>query len=203
MSAPNVAQIMFRNVVLWFAPLGTTRIADTTAYGTTWPSPWNRFGFTKDGLAVQYDRDELEIEVQEVMGPVKRIAIGEKCTFGTRLAEVAPGYMYITTSSGIISSVPAAVGQPARSTLTMGGQGALREHMWGFEGCYRDAAGTEFPMRWYIWKGTSKVTDKLVWERKGSPGIAFEIAAMPDHAKAVGQQLFQWDMITAAALPAP
>ena len=55
----------------------------------------------------------------------------------------------------------AAAGVHGKDELVVGGENAVDEYAWGFEGTYVDAAGVSFPARLFVYKGNAKAAGEI------------------------------------------
>lgn len=204
MAAPVVANILYGPAVIWFKVVDSSfnpATLDTTGPTSDLPSPWVRYGFTEGPTAFKYNREEKSVMTNEHLSAVARFATMEEGTFTFTLKEPNPGVFNLaagleyTTSTGAASA-----GVPAFEQFTVGGQPELAEHMWCLSSTYRNAAGVALPVRLYIWRGTSRVTDGLAWEREETPKLVVEVSALVDINRQLSQRLFAYRKVTAPAL---
>lgn len=205
MGNPVVTNIILGGAVVWKAPYGEANPDETTiAYGAAWGGNWERIGLTKAPLVAAYSYDEMEVEVEEELSPVDRLRIKEMLSLETTLAELTAEYLAL--ANGVdpttkVTTTAAGVGQVGYEETKLGGQAELKKWAWGFEGRYVDSAGAEFPVRFFIHKGTAKLNGNLEFSQKsgGYPGIPFQINALADPSKSAGEKLFIFQRVTAAA----
>ena len=73
MANPVVAQIIKSGAWLYNAPTGEANPDETSvAYGAAWGGNWVRTGYTKVALTADYESEEMDVEVEEELGPVRR-----------------------------------------------------------------------------------------------------------------------------------
>ena len=203
MAAPVVANILYGPAVIWFKAVDSSfnpATLDTTG-PTSDLSGWERYGFTEGPTAFKYNRTEKSVMTNEHLSAVARFATMEEGTFTFTLKEPNPGIFNIaaglafTTSTGSASS-----GVPGFEQFTVGGQPSLYEHMWCLSSTYRNAAGVALPVRLFIWRGTSRLTNALAWEREETPSLEVEVSALVDINRQLAQRLFAYRKVTAQAL---
>lgn len=203
MSAPVVANILYGPAVVWFKSVDSTfnpATLDTTGATSGLPSPWVRYGFTEGPTAFKYNRTEKSVMSNEHLSAVARFATMEEGTFTFTLLEPNPGIFNLAAGLEYTTSVGAASsGVPAFEQFTVGDQPGLAEHMWCLSSTYRNAAGVALPVRLYIWRGTSRLTNALAWEREETPKLEVEISAMVDVNRQLSQRLFAYRKVTAPA----
>lgn len=204
MAAPVVANILYGPAVIWFKAVDSSfnpATLDNTGATSDLPSPWVRYGFTEGPTAFKYNREEKSVMTNEHLSAVARFATMEEGTFTFTLKEPNPGVFNMAAGLEYTTSVGAASsGVPGFEQFTVGGQPGLAEHMWCLSGTYRNAAGVALPVRLYIWRGTSRVTDGLAWEREETPKLVVEVSALVDINRQLSQRLFAYRKVTAPAL---
>lgn len=205
MGTPVVTNIISGGAVVYRAPVAETNPDESTIfYGAAWGGNWERIGFTKAPLTVAYSFDEAEIEVEEELSPIDRLRIKEMLTLETVLAELAAEYFALSLGQDpttAVTSTAAGAGQRAYEEVLLGGNSEIKQYKWGFEARYVDSAGDEFPVRFFIHKGTAKLNGNLEFSQKSGdyPGIPLQINALADPSQSAGQKLFQFQRVTAKA----
>ena len=175
---------------------------DNLGVNDAFPSPWSRFGFTEGPTSFKYNRTEKSVMSNEYLSPVVRFATMEEGTFALTAKEVNPGQM--NTAIGVpfktVSTSPGN-GYAGSEQLVLGGEPALKVHMWCLSSTYINAVGVAFPVRLYIWRGTARLMNALAWEREETPNMEIEISALADVDRQQGQRMFAyrklWAPITA------
>jgi len=203
MAAPVVANILYGPAVIWFKGVDSSfnpATLDTTGATSDLPSPWVRYGFTEGPTAFKYNREEKSVMTNEHLAAVARFATMEEGTFTFTLKEPNPGVFNLAAGLEYTTSVGAASsGVPAFEQFTVGDQPGLAERMWCLSSTYRNAAGVALPVRLYIWRGTSRLTNALAWEREETPGLEVEVSALVDINRTLSQRLFAYRKVTAPA----
>ena len=188
-----VSDIIVSPAVVWVAPYGEAVPADSVAAGIAWGGNWVKLGYTKSPLSCLYETDEVEIMVEQVLGPVKRQKTSEHLTLETNLAELyADGLAY---AGGTVSATAAGAGQVGKEELDIGDEAALIEYAFGFEASYVDEDGATFPIRVFVWKATAKINGALEFAKADSTAIPLQVKALEDTTLSVGQRLFQLQKI--------
>lgn len=202
MGDPVVTNIITGGAVLWNAPVAEPLPDESTVFvGAAWGGNWERVGFTKAPVTMAYELEEMEVEVEEYLAPLKRIKIKEGAMIETVLAELTSEYLALAFSAGQVTTVAAGVGQRAYDEIGVGGQVFLDEKVWGIEGTYIDAAGDQFPVRLFLWKATTTMNGSLTFSNRNGeyPGIPFQIKTLADPSQPAGQNLFKFQRVTAKA----
>jgi len=202
MGTPVVANIIYGNALVYYAPTGESVPADTVGADVAWGGNWSRLGYTKEAVTLTYEDEQTDIPVQEELTPVKRFKSAESAMIETVLSELHPDYLQMAIAAGAVADTAQAAGQPAKETFNVGGEAVLEEKAFGIEGTYRDSSGNEYPVRFFIWKGNAKLNGALEFAKdmEGGTGVPLQINALADTGKAVGQKLFRMVRITSAAL---
>lgn len=185
-----VSDIIVTPALVYRAPYGTTVPADTVAAGTAWGGSWVNQGYTNAPLSLLYEDEELDIMIEQALAPVGRVKTLENATFETVMAELTTGILAIATS-GTSTATAAAVGQPGKEELTLGGEAPLDIYAWGFEGQYVDEDGATFPVRVFVWRGTARLNGALEFSKGAVVGTPIQIKALEDLTKTMGQRLFK------------
>lgn len=185
-----VSDIIVSPATVFYAPYGEAVPADTVAAGAAWGGNWAKLGYLKAPLAMSYEFDELDVEIEQSLAPVKRVKTSENLTLETTLAELYLDGIQLG-SGGTVADTAAAAGQPGKEELTVGGDAALTERSWGFEGSYVDEDGATFPVRVFVWKATAVLNGALEFAKGDYTGTPLQVKALADMTKTVGQRLFK------------
>lgn len=201
MGTPTVTNIITGGAWLYYAPVGEALPDETSVdLGDAWGGNWARVGFTKAPLTAAYEVEEMDVEVEEFIGPLKRIKTKEGFMLETTLAELTSEYLALIFSS-TASTTAAGASQRGFDEVSVGGEVFTDEYVWGAEGAYIDAAGTKFPVRLFIWKATAVMNGSLTFSKRNGeyPGIPIQIKALVDPSQAEGENLFKFQRVTAEA----
>lgn len=198
MGNPTKANILFGKAVCYYAPEGEAPPADSVGEGVAWGGNWVRVGYTKTMLSALYEFDEGLLDVQEELTELDRFRIAEHLTLEVTLAELTSTYLGLGTSGTVTTTAPGS-GQVGKDELTLGGEVEIDRYAWGFEGTYRNSSGTKFPVRVFVYIGQAKMNGALEFSKASYPGIPLQIKALPDTTKSVGNKLWKFQRVTAAA----
>jgi len=194
-----VADILTGPVKVYYAAVGTAIPArDTVAYGAAWTAPWTALGYTKEGLTVNYETEELEVMIQEALAAVKRVRTKESLTLESVLAELTGTNLALLVGQAKTTGA-AGAGVVGYEELLVGGAWIIPEKAWGFEGLYTDTSGNSLPVRFYIFKGTARVNGELQFSKEEYPGIAFQVQMLEDPTGTRGARSFEFQKVTAPA----
>lgn len=200
--ALEVSDILIGPAIVYTAPLGEVLPADTLAVEAPWGGGWSRFGFTSSPLTFAYEYDITEPKIQEALGPIKRAKSSEKLALETMIAELDFEQMRFAWGNGVVTAVPAGVGQPEKSVFKFGGQRFMLTRAIGFEGSLYDEVANEiYPIRILIYKGTGAAGGSLEFSKEDWTGTTLKIGALENIDKPRGERLFEWHKITGPALP--
>lgn len=201
MATPVVTNLIKSGAVVWYAPTGEAVPDETTvAYGAAWGGNWARVGYTKAPLTFTYEDTRSDIKVEEVLAAVDQRRIEEAVTFETMLAELTGAYLQLAAGGqGTVSSTAAGVGQKAYEEITFGDEPIITKKAWGFEGMYLDSAGTEQPIRVFIYKGAATLNGALEFSKKSDDytGIPLQVKAFADTDNS--NRLWTFQRVTAPA----
>ena len=195
----STADIIIGPARVLYAPVGEAIPDETTvAYGAAWGGNWEEIALTKTPFTMNRDISTFDAMVEQSTLPVKRAVTEEKVAFETTLAELTATNLQLGMG-GTATSTPAGAGQVAFEEVVAGGQAVLDERQWAVEGVYIDAANNKFPIRMFIWRATAVLNGELAFGKGDSSGIPLRIDSLGDLTKPVGQQLFKFQKVTAAA----
>jgi hypothetical protein len=193
-----VSDIIVSPASVWQAPVGETPPADSTAAGADWGGSWEMVGYTNAPLTVAYEFDSLDLEIEQSLAPVGRVKTKEGLRLETVMAELYLDGLQLAWG-GEVTQTAAGAGQVGKEELDLGGETALDERAWGFEGTYVDEDGDTFPVRLFVWRATASAGGELKLGKTEATGVPLKVAALADMTKAVGQRLFKVQKILAPA----
>lgn len=195
--ANEFADLIMGPVVVWRAPVGETAPDENSvAYGVAWGGNWVTFGYTKAPLSWLPEFETFEAFVQEFLEPVKRRRILAKVTLETTLAQLTADNVAMTTG-GTVTDTAAGAAQVQKEELEAGNNAVMTEYAWGFEGEYRKDDGTQFPIRFFLWKGTAVLSGALEFGKTEYPGIPLRIEGLADASKSAGKTMFKLQKVLA------
>jgi hypothetical protein len=194
----STADIIIGPARVFYAPIGTALPDDDLAYGAAWTGDWETIAQTLTPFTMNRDLTTVDVMIEQSTLPVKRVATEEKVSFETSLAELTGTHLQLAME-GENTVTAAGAGQVGKEVLLAGGQATLTERTWAVEGVYTTAAGVSFPIRVQIWRATAVLNGELSFGKADPAGIPLKIDALGDLTKPVGQQLFKFEKVTAAA----
>lgn len=197
MMAGTVANILVAPARLLYSPVATALPDETSvAVGATWAS-WTDLGYTLTPLAMKYEADVFELEVEQEMSAVRRTRMAEKLTFEVTLAELTAANLKLAMgSTSTITTTAAGSNQHGFEDVGFGGESNMPFYQWGLEGYTADATGNLLPVRLFIWKGQATLTGDVEFSKKDATGIPLQIQAAVDTTQAAGAKLFKFQRVT-------
>lgn len=183
-----------------YAPLATALPDETTvAWGAydSWTS-WTHFGYTTEPISFNYSYEEFSVDVQQSTSPLKRRKTSETMEISTTLAQFNGDVLALVTG-GTNTDTAAGASQKAFSRVTGGGDTNLPEYMFAVEGYRVDDVGTKQPVRIFLYKGTITVNGDIPFDKAGVTGLPITITGLTDPDRAIGANLFEAQIVTAAA----
>lgn len=193
-----VSDILVGPINLWYSPVGTALPSiNTVAVGASFGANWVNPGTTLAPLSVNYEADQLELEVEQYASPVNVARNKEKLSLETTLAEfTALNLKTALSGTGAITTVAAGASVHASDTYSFGGDITLPQLQWGFETWALDASNNKLPKRVFIFKAIATLGGKLEFSKKSALGIPLKLTALVDTGKAAGAQLMQVQIVT-------
>lgn len=194
----NTSDIMIAPANIWYSATGTALPDETTvAYGAAWPAGWTSVGYTTTPLAMAYETEDFELEVEQLPNVVKRQKVKENLTLECTLAELTAINMKLAMgSSQSVGTTAAGASQHAYEEISMGGEIYLPEYQIGFEGYTLDASNRQLPVRLFIWRANIVLNGNLEFAKAAAAGIPVQIKALAQTTQPAGQQLLRFQRVT-------
>lgn len=185
---------------IYAAPVGTALPSPTTvAYGTAWGGSWVDLGTTLAEVAVNYQREDSDIEVEQYLMPVAGYPSKEELMIETTLAEItAAGLLYLF--GGAIATTAASTATVALEQLTSGGSLNNRYFAWGIEAPFVDANNNLLPIRILIYRAIAKLNGKMAFAKKTATGVPMQLKAYASTSLAAGSQMWLFQKVTGPKL---
>lgn len=192
--------VLVAEAAVLYAPMATALPDETSVAWNTFGSwtGWTMLGYTTQASTFSYSYDVFEVDVQQSLAPIKRRKTGEAVAISTALAQFE-GALLALALSGTNATVAAGAGQKGWDRVIMGGDPALDEYMFALEGWREDAAGAKQPVRVFMHRGTITVNGEIPFDKNAVTAIPITINGLADSTKAVGAQLLEIHVVTAAA----
>jgi hypothetical protein len=198
MANPVITNLIKTGAIIYYAPEGEAEPDETSIdAGVAWGGNWARVGYTKAPLASLYEFEEFDIEVEELLGPVKRRKTKENITLETVLAELEADYWSLV-ADGTVVDTAAGGSQKAFESLEIGDVAIRTVRHWGFEGQYVDSAGATQPIRVFLPRATSNINGAMEFSKRTDDysGIPIQIKGLVNTTN--NNEMFKWQRVTGA-----
>ncbi|HPL29734.1 MAG TPA: hypothetical protein PLG21_16935 [Anaerolineae bacterium] len=198
----SVADILMGPVKVYYAPSGATLPDENSvAAGAAWGGTWVLCGETNAPLSCNYTFEEVEAKIQSRLAAVKRRRKSEALTIETVLAELTALSLELA-DAGTKTITTGGPAQVAKEEIEAGGKADLTVRAWGFEGIHVTDTGTEYPARFFIFRGTGRLNGALEFstEKEGT-GVPLQVKALADTSKLTGKDLFKFQRVTGPKVP--
>ena len=181
MADPVITNILKSGAVAWLAPTGEAFPSETSvAAGAAWGGNWARIGFTKEPLVLNYEDEEHEIEVEEMLMAIGRKKIGEKSNIETVLSEFKADYLQYAVD-GAVTTVAAGASQKGYEQLLIGNDSEKTVYTIGFEGIAYNSSGIALPLRIGFYRCTIRLNGELKFSKRDD-----DYTGIPLQAKCLG-----------------
>lgn len=191
--------VLVAEAAILYAPTGTTLPDETSVAWNTFGSwtGWTMLGYTTAPTTFNYSYGTFQVDVQQSLAPIKQRKTNEAVAIGTSLAQFE-GALVALVLGGTNSDTAAGASQKAFSRVVTGGDPSLTERMFAIEG-WREVAGVKQPVRIFVYRGTITASGDIPFDKNAVTAIPITINALGDTTKAVGQNLLEIQIVTAAA----
>lgn len=178
---------------LYRAPVGETP-PDVSAvgYGDAWGGNWIGLGYTLEPLTFSLDTDLVRVRVEQLLSAVRIFRRQEGLVLETTLAELTAENLALALDGAIT------VGDTYQ-IIEAGGDFAMREYAWGFEGYRLSDAGDKLAVRFFVHRGVAVLRGPIRMGRATATGIPLRIEAVADTTRPAGKQLVQSHIVMAKA----
>ncbi len=100
MSSPDTANVTTGPGTLYYAPLGTTEPATRVA---DWPAGWVPIGYTAEGHTFNTSLNVDNIEVAELLDPVRRVTTSRDSRVAFAMAEMTLAHLKLALNGGTVT----------------------------------------------------------------------------------------------------
>jgi hypothetical protein len=193
------SDIMIAPANIWYSALGTALPDETTvAYGASWGVGWTSLGYTLTPVEMSFEIETFDLEVEQIANIVKRQKTREALTIETTLAELTAANLKLALgSTQTVTTTAAGAAQHGFEDLKAGGEIYLPEYQLGFEGYTLDASNRQLPLRLFIYRANFVLNGNLSFAKRAAAGIPLQVTALADTSKTAGQQLVNFQRVTA------
>ena len=135
MASPDTANVTTGPGTLMYAPLGTD---EPTTRAEAWPAGWVAVGYTAEGHSFSSSLSIDDVEVAELLDPVRRVTTKRDTKVAFAMAEITLAHLKFLlnggtiTADGVIGSIyePPQVGAEVRSMLGWDSEDGLERIIW-------------------------------------------------------------------------
>lgn len=197
-----VTDILVTPATIYYAPVGEALPDESSIdYGEAWGGNWTNLGYTLEPVALSYETETFELEVEQITLPVRRVRTKETVMIETALAEMTGANLALVVD-GTVTTTAAGVGQVGFDEILAGGSVDLSEYAWGFEGFRVTSANVRLPVRMFLYRGNAVLNGQLTFAKGAGVGIPIQIKALPDTTQDAGEQILVIHNVTAVATTA-
>ena len=100
-------------------------------------------------------------------------------------------------STQTITTTASGASQHGFEDLKAGGEIYLPEYQLGFEGYTLDSLNHQMPVRLFVYRANFVLNGALSFAKKAAAGIPLQVQALADTGKTAGQQLINFQRVTA------
>lgn len=190
---PAERVLLVTAATLYRAPVGES-LPDVTEieYGDAWGGNWIGLGYTLEPLTFSLDTDLVRVRVEQLLSAVRIFRRQEGLVLETTLAELTAENLALALDGAIT------VGDTYQ-IIEAGGDFAMREYAWGFEGYRLSDAGDKLAVRFFVHRGVAVLRGPIRMGRATATGIPLRIEAVADTTRPAGKQLVQSHIVMAKA----
>lgn len=191
------ADILLTGSKVWYGPVGEAFPDETSiAWNAAWGGNWVYAGPLAVPLTLSYSETRTDAEQQDALSSVKDWRTDERHMLRSELREVTGTGLALLM--GATNTDTAAGGsQKAYSRIVGGGEAIVTQYAVGFEGWRPDSDGTRQPIRLLYYKSSFMFDRGFTKSKDGAPlSLPFMVKTFSDPSKAIGQQLFEWHIVT-------
>ena len=197
-----VTDILVTPATIYYAPVGEALPDESSIdYGEAWGGNWTNLGYPLEPVALSYETETFELEVEQITLPVRRVRTKETVMIETSLAEMTGANLALVVD-GTVTTTAAGVGQVGFDEILAGGSVDLSEYAWGFEGFRVTSANVRLPVRMFLYRGNAVLNGQLTFAKGAGVGIPIQIKALPDTTQDAGEQILVIHNVTAVATTA-
>lgn len=186
---------------LYRAPVGEAAPDETTvAYGAAWGGNWTDMGDFPEDMPVTITIDETVVKVygQQSSGVKKQSRTRREPIVKGALLEHSVANMALLLDS-TAATTAAGSSQKGFSSIPFGTNPDVDEYAWGIEALRKDSAGNNQPVRWILHKGSIRLAGDIAYDKTKETVLPFEITILEDDSQDAGEQLGEFQQVTAAA----
>lgn len=190
---PPERVLLVTAATLYRAPVGETP-PDVSAvgYGDAWGGNWITLGYTLEPLSFSLDTELVRVRVEQLLSAVRIFRRQEGLVLETTLAELTSENLALALDGAIT------VGENYQ-LIEAGGNFAMQEYAWGFEGRRTTEQGETLAVRFFVHRGVAVLRGAIRFGRGQATGIPLRIEAVADLTRPAGRQLVEAHIVMEAA----
>jgi hypothetical protein len=184
--------LMASATVLYRAPVGEALPSALIRHGEAWGGNWVDLGYTLEPLRFSLESDLVRVRVEQLLSAVRIFRRQEGLVIRTTLAELTSDNLALALDGAVTVS-------DNYQIIEAGGDFAMREWAWGFEGYRLNSRGDKLAVRFFVHKGVAVLDGAVTMGKATATGIPLRIEAIADTARPAGKQLVESHIVTARA----
>ena len=200
MVANLATDIVHGAATVYIAPYGETIPADTVTYGTDWGGNWIKLGLTQEAVTLGMTQETTDIGAQEALLSIDRFVSGGDAFVETVMSQMTGDVLqYLMGGGGTLTTTAAGADTYGKTEFVYGGKDHLVKYTVGIEGKQQDDDGTEWPVRFFLWRATLNFNGEMEFakDRENGTGMPVRAQGHEDMTQTQGQRWFKFQNITA------
>ena len=184
---------------IYRAPVAEANPDETSvAWGAAWGGNWTYLGDTLEPATMGAEFEIVDVNIEQSNAPVKQSRVNEIIRISTSVAEHTATLMQLLLG-GTVTTTAAGASQKGFDSLPFGGETNVPIYKWGLEALRVDSTGVSQPVRWFFHKGSVGLNGDIPYDKRNAAGVPIQITMLSDTSQAVGAQLGELQIVTAAA----
>jgi hypothetical protein len=194
--APEAAErvLLITAALLYQAPVGEP-LPDVSqiGYGEPWGGNWRHLGYTLEPLRFSLESDLVRVRVEQLLSAVRIFQRREELVLETTLAELSDENLQLALDGAIT------VGD-GYAEIEAGGDFAMRDWAWGFEGYRLSDSGDKLAVRFFVHRGVAVLGGPVRMGKGVATGLPLRIEAVADLTRPAGKQLVESHIVMTKAM---
>jgi hypothetical protein len=162
---------------------GVSAPGSGTAWGVAWGGGWVDRGYTRDGLRFTHNVTRNQIQIDQLVDPVLRIATNRDLRMGSRMAQITASNVFSATGQGVTTTATPPPDTAGNDRLDFTGNLLDQYIACGFD--IRNPGDTQ-AVRVVGYHGLPQGDAAINFTYTDAATISFEIALVPDSTVLVG-----------------
>ena len=184
----------------YIAPYGEAIPADSVGFGEAWGGNWVGLGLTQEPLTLGAELETTPISAQEALLSIDEFISGGNMFVETVLSQLSGDILqYVMGGGGTKTDTAAGAGTYGKTEFVFGGEDHLVKYTVGVESKQNDDDGTQWPVRFFLWRCTIRGNGDMEFakDRENGTGLPIHIQVHEDLTQTQGQRWFKYQNITA------